>query len=62
MADVYGSVPKVKMDSKYYFPVESVLGMIRILITDGESTYVVYPNVAEISLTTGEDSPWFLED
>lgn len=62
LAEVYGSVPEVEMDSKYHFQAESVLGMIRVLITDGENTYVVHPEVAKISLTTGEDSPWFAEE
>lgn len=58
-AKFYGSVPKVAMGPQYYFAVDSLMGYVRVYITDGKEQFLVYPRIVKFSSTSNTQSPWY---
>ena len=58
----YGSVPRVMMGPQYYFAVESLVGYVKVYITDGEERFLVYPRVVQFSSTSNTESPWYKDN
>lgn len=61
-AKFYGSVPKVTMGPQYHFAVDSLMGYVRVYITDGEDQFFVYPRVVQFSSTSNTESPWYKDN
>jgi len=62
LAKFYGSVPRVIMGPQYYFAVDSLVGYVRVYITDGEEQFLVYPRVVQFSSTSNTESPWYKDN
>lgn len=62
LAEFYGSVPRVKMGYQYHFQVDSLVGYIRVYITDGKNRFLVYPRLAKWATESNVESPWYWDN